>query len=50
MSIIPKTYEIIHSFIIKSIKNNISSEYIATFQINDCFENFTQEAIVFAHY
>ena len=42
---IPKTYEIIHSFIIKSIKNNISSEYIATFQINHCFENFTHEAM-----
>ena len=41
-----------HSFIIKSLKHNIYKEYtgIAKFQINNCFENFTHEPIVFAYY
>ena len=40
------------SFIIKYLKSNIYKEYTskAKFQINDCFENFTHEPIVFAHY
>ena len=37
------------SFIIKSINPNIYKEYIAKCQINDCFENITDEPIVFAH-
>ena len=32
------------------LKNNIYKEYTIKFQINDCFENFTHEPIVFAHY
>ena len=35
------------SFMIKLLKTN---EYIANFQMNDCFENFTHRIIVFAHY
>ena len=29
---------------------NIYKEYIAKFQINNCFENYTHEPIIFAHY
>ena len=39
-----------HSFIKISLKFNIYKEYIAKFQINDSFENFTHEVTIFAHY
>ena len=36
---------------VKMRKNpNIYKEYIAKFQINHCFENFTHEPMIFAHY
>ena len=48
--IIQKRNQFTHSFIIKSLKHNIYKEYIAKFQINYCFENFTHKPIAFAHY
>ena len=48
--IIQERNQFIHSFIIKSLKHIICKEYIAKFQINNCFENFTHKPIVFAHY
>ena len=39
-----------HSNIKISLKPNIYKEYITKFQIKDCFENFTHEPIIFAHY
>ena len=35
-----------HSFIKISLKPNIYKEYMAKFQINDCFENFTHAHII----
>ena len=32
------------------LKANINKEYIAKFDINDCFEYFTYKPTVFAHY
>ena len=32
------------------IKPYMYKQYIAKFQINDYFENFTNEPIIFAHY
>ena len=37
-------------FIIKYLKPNIYKECTAKLYINDWFENFTHEPIVFAHY
>ena len=49
--IIQERNQLYHSFIIKSLKAyNICKEYIVKFQMNDGFENFTHEPIVFVHY
>ena len=42
--------QINQSFIIKSLKPQYYKEYTARFQMSDCFRNFTNETIVFAHY
>ena len=42
-----------YSFIITYLKHNIYkgyTKYIAKFQKNSCFENFTHELMVFAQY
>ena len=48
--IIQRRNNLINYLLKYASKPNIYKEYIAKFQINDCFENFTHEPILFAHY
>ena len=49
MIVVKDEIHLIDYRILKSLKPNIYIEFIAKFQINDCFENFTH-ICSFSHY